>query len=214
GAGGAPVGKTARVGTYTQARWNTPGVYQKTLPRRAPADPPAADAVPLRLAFKPAPGQSDVVLYLTARDVGAGTGRVVWHRPRFEAPGKQPLLLRDYGQFGPAYEVDYPSVFGNTAKYLGAAVEAANNRKRTAEELARRHGLDPTFLKRWIAVLALEPWVKDADPGEIGRVVPAVALDLLEEKTTTPGRPAINGWRKKGTDLPVLVTNSSERAEQ
>ena len=50
---------------------------------------------------------------LTARDLApaADGGHVVWHRPRFEAIGKPPLLLRDYARFGPAFEVDYPSVF-------------------------------------------------------------------------------------------------------
>src|SRR5262249_29741643 len=79
-----------------------------------------------------------------------------------------------------------------------------------------KHGLDAAFLKRWVAVLAVEPFAKgDADPDAVGRVVPVVGLELLEEKTEpNPGKPAINGWRKKGTDLPVLVTNSSDKAEQ
>ena len=45
--------------------------------------------------------------------------------------------------------------------------------------------------------------------------MPAVALDLLDEKTPkNDKKPAINGWRKKGADLPVLVTNSSDKVEQ
>ena len=44
--------------------------------------------------------------------------------------------------------------------------------------------------------------------------MPAVALELLDEKTPkNEQKPAINGWRKKGTDLPVLVTNSSDKVE-
>ncbi len=36
-------------------------------------------------------------------------------------------------------------------------------------------------------------------------------LQLLEEKTTPDAtRPAINGWRKKQSDLPTLVTNASD----
>src|SRR5204863_5863615 len=61
-------------------------------------------------------------------------------------------------------------------------------------------------------VLALEPPTKDADKG--GRPVPVVALELLDEKVEkSGGKPAINGWRRKGTDLPTLVTNSSDRVE-
>src|SRR6185295_14777924 len=104
------------------------------------ADPPAANSVPLRVAIKPAPGLSEVVLYLAARESGAG-GPVVWQRPRFEGPGKPALLLRDYAQFGPAFEVDYPSAFANSAKYLAAAVEAANDRKFSVEDLAKKQGI-------------------------------------------------------------------------
>jgi Protein of unknown function (DUF1592)/Protein of unknown function (DUF1588)/Protein of unknown function (DUF1587)/Protein of unknown function (DUF1585)/Protein of unknown function (DUF1595)/Planctomycete cytochrome C len=210
----AALWKTVKVGNYVQAAWNSTSGYVESLTRQAPVDPPATDSVALRVAVKPAPGQSEVVLYLAARELGNG-GPVVWQRPRFEAPGKAALLLRDYTQFGPAFEVDYPSVFLNSAKYLDAAIEAANDRRLSAEDLAKKHAIDAAFLKRWIAVLAVEPFVKDANPDAVGRLVPIVTLELLEEKTPpNNAKPAINGWRKKGTDLPVLVTNSSDRAEQ
>lgn len=206
---------TVRVGSYVQARWGESapaGVYAESLTRQVAVDPPAGGSVPLRVAVKPVPGQSEVVLYLAAREAGAG-GPVVWCRPRFEAPGKPPLLLRDYADFGPAFEVDYPSAFAASAKYLAAVVELANDRKLTPEAAAKAHELDATFLKRWAEVLAIEPFTKD--PEAIGRVVPTVPLTLLEEPTPkTDTRPAINGWRKKGTDLPVLVTNSSDKVEQ
>jgi mono/diheme cytochrome c family protein len=204
--------KTVKVGNYIQASWNAPDSYIESLTRQVAVDPSAADSVPLRLAVKPAPGQSEVVLYLAANESGAG-GPVVWHRPRFEAPGKPALLLRDYADFGPAFEVEYPSAFANSAKYLAAAVELANDRKLTPEDAAKKHALDAAFLKRWSEVLAIEPFEKDAE--SIGRVVTAVELTLLEEKSAkNDARPAINGWHKKGTDLPVLVTNSSDKAEQ
>ena len=45
--------------------------------------------------------------------------------------------------------------------------------------------------------------------------MPAVALTLLEDKTPKhDGRPTINGWRRKGTDLPALLTNASDKTEQ
>ena len=211
--------KTVRVGSYIQESWGSGPTekkgYAESVARQVAVDPPAADSVPLRLAVKPAPGQSEVVLYLAAREAGPTAGPVVWQRPRFEAPGKPPFLLRDYAQFGPAFEVDYPSVFATSEKYLAVVIEAANDRKATTEDLARTHGLDAAFLKRWMAVLAVKPFVKDANPDAVGRIVPLVALELLEEKAPPPaGKPAINGWKKKGTDLPVLVTNSSDTTEQ
>lgn len=205
--------RTVRIGSYIQARWGeSAGGYTESLTRQVATDPPVADSVPLRLGVKPAPGQSEVVLYLSAHEAGAG-GPVVWSRPRLEAPGKPALLLSEYEKFGPAFEVNYPSVFVNSAKYLSAAVELANDKKLTIEAAAKTNGLDAAFLKRWSEVLAVAPFAQDAEA--IGRIVPAVELTLLEEQTPkNDARPAINGWRKKGTDLPVLVTNSSDKAEQ
>jgi mono/diheme cytochrome c family protein len=204
--------KMVKVGNYVQASWNSPDGYMESLTRQVAVDPAAADSAALRLAAKPAPGQSEVVVYLASQEPGAG-GPVVWQRPRFEVPGKPALLLRDYADFGPAFEVDYPSAFATSAKYLAAVVELANDKKLTPEDAAKKHGLDAAFLKRWSEVLAVAPFA--SDPESIGRVVPAVELTLLEEKSAkNDARPAINGWHKKGTDLPVLVTNSSDKAEQ
>ncbi|AMV24961.1 hypothetical protein VT84_11220 [Gemmata sp. SH-PL17] len=209
----AALWRTSRIGSYIQARWGeSAGGYIESLARQVPVDPTAVDSVPLRLGLKPTPGQSEVMAYLSAQEAGTG-GSVVWARPRFEAPGKPALLLRDYADFGPAFEVEYPSVFVNSAKYLTAAVELANDKSLTAESAAKKHGLDPAFLKRWSEVLAVEPLARDAT--SIGRVVPAVTLTLLEEPTPkNDAHPAINGWKKKGTDLPVLVANSSDKVEE
>jgi mono/diheme cytochrome c family protein len=211
----AALWRTVRVGSYVQAKWGeTKGGYVESLARQVPVDPPAVEVAGLRLAVKPTPGQSEVTLYLSAREAASGTmGGIVWHRPRFEALGKPTLLLSDYDKFGAAFEVDYPAVFTNSATYLAATVELANDKKLTVEDAAKKHGLDAAFLKRWSEVLAVEPFERDAEA--IGRVVPAVELTLLKEKTPrNDARPAINGWKKKGTDLPVLVTNSSDKAEQ
>src|SRR5205085_1884468 len=60
----------------------------------------------------------------------------------------------------------------------------------------------------------VEPFAKQAVTRSPGRLVPAVALKMLDEKVVADGnRPAINGWRGKGADLPVLVTNSSDTLE-
>src|SRR5579883_353331 len=207
--------RTVRIGSYLQAKWGEgagAGKPIESLTRQVPLDPPVSDSVPLRLAVKPTPGQSEVVLYLTAQEIGT-KGSVVWQRPRFEGAGKPALLLRDYADFGSAYEVDYPSVFANSAQYLAAAIELANDKDLTPESAAKKHNLDAAFLKRWSEVLAIEPYTRDTEA--IGRIVPVVPLTLLEEKTAkNDARPAINGWHKKGTDLPVLVTNASDKAEQ
>ena len=117
--------------------------------RQIAVDPPATESQPLKLAVKPAPGQNEVVLYLTTHDAAPDgkAGLVVWHRPRFEAAGKPPLLLRDYGGFGPAFGVDYSSVFADTAKYLAATAEAAHDRTLSTENVAKKHGVDAALLK-------------------------------------------------------------------
>jgi hypothetical protein len=182
--------------------------------RQVANDPAVMETQTLKFAFKPAPGQSEVVLYLNAREfstAGAG-GHVVWQRPRLEGANKPPLLLRDYARFGSQYEVDFPSAFADTPRYLAAAAEVANDRKLSADDLAKKHSLDAAFLRRWIDVLALTGSTPGAE--DPGREVPVVALELLGEKNPkNEQKPAINGWKKKGTDLPVVVTNASNQTE-
>ncbi|QJW99296.1 DUF1592 domain-containing protein [Frigoriglobus tundricola] len=203
--------RTARIGSYVRTRWGEgagAGAPIESLTRQVPVDPTVSGSVPLRIAVKPAPGQSEVVVYLAAREPGA-RGPVEWNRPRFEGAGKPSLLLSDYDKYGAAFEVDYPSVFVHTAEYLSAAVELANDKTLTPEDAAKKHGIDAAFLKRWSEALAVEPFAKGAEA--IGRIVPAVPLTVLAEKTAkNDARPAINGWHKTGTDLPVLVTNASD----
>lgn len=201
--------RTVKVGNYVQASWNAASGYTESLTRAVPVDPQVLDSVPIKLAVKPTPGQSEAVLYLAAREFGKA-GPIVWQRPRFEAPGKPTLLLRDYPQFGPAFEIDYPTLFVDTAKYLAAALEAARQPRLLLDDLAKKHNLDAAYLRRWVAVLDLESLLKGSDSNS----TQAVALELLSEKTpANNARPAINGWRKKGTDLPVLVTNWSDKVE-
>ncbi len=186
-------------------------------PRQVANNPAPTATQSLRFGMKPVPGQSDVVLYLQTHEMGldAKNATVVWQRPRFEGGGKPPLLLKDYAQFGPAYEIDFPTAFADTTKYLAAAVEVANDRTVTAQDVANKHELNAAFLKRWIDVVAVEPYKKTTEAENPGRVVPTVTLTLLGEKTVKNGdRPEINGWHKKGTDLPVLVSNSSDKVQQ
>lgn len=201
--------KTVKVGNYIRQSWGADdaNAYVESFTRQAAVDPPALVAVPLRLTVKPDSGQSEVVLYLAANEI-AGRGNVLWQRPRFEAAGKAALLLRDYAQFGPAFERDYRSAFKGAAKYLAAVAEAAGEPEAALEEFAKRDGLDAAFLRQWARVLAIEPRIDAA-------ARPALPLTLLDEKTApNPKFPALLGWKKKGTDLPVVVVNSSDKTLQ
>ena len=201
--------KTVRIGSYMMPQGKG---FTESTSRQIANDPQVVESVPLRTAIKPMAGQTEVILYLSARELSSrGGGRIVWNRPRFERAGKQPLLLRDYADFGPAFQIDYPALFAQTSKYLAATREAALDPKLTHKDLATKHGLRAPLLKAWTEVLALRPVTK---PNEL-RIVAATPLELLEEKTTKDDkRPAISGWRKKQTDLPAVVANASNKTEQ
>ncbi len=194
-------------------RYAAIGSYRNAT-RQIPVDPPVAPTQTLRVKAKPEPGRDEVVLYLTAREFPSARGGTlaVWHRPRFEAPGKPPLLLRDYPQFGGSFEVNHRTLFADTARYLAATVEAANDPAATAESLAKKHSLDAAFLARWVQTLAVEPLARPAPGAAPVRTIPAIPLQLLSRKL--PEKPSINGWRNpEGEELPVVVANSSDRIE-
>ncbi|MBO0699317.1 MAG: DUF1587 domain-containing protein, partial [Zavarzinella sp.] len=208
----------ADVGTWQAALWQIVPIgsyrYGNTV-RQVPADPVAVESQTIRSPVKPVPGQADVVLYLSARDlVPAGTaGSVVWGRPRLEAAGKPPLLLRDYAEYGPKFEIDFATVFADTAKYLALVAKVARDRKPAIADAAKAAGLDPALAKRWAEVTGLIPEAVDAEFPD--RPVPADTITLLDDKVEkASGKPAVNGWKKKGTDLPTVVANNSDAVEQ
>ncbi len=211
----------AEIAAWQAALWQVVPIgsyrYGNTV-RDVANNPAAVEAQPLKLAVKPAPGQSEVVVYLCARDTFPTKpgDDVIWRRPRFERPGSPPLLLRDLPTFGPSFEIDFPAVFRDTAKYLAAAAEVSGDRSPPLEAVVAKNGLDVELLKRWLRVLAIESHSSEArDPAAIGQAVPAVTLTLLEEPTPKNDQfPAISGWRKKGTDLPVLLGNAANKVEQ
>lgn len=204
----------AEITAWQSALWKivpVGGYSQGQETRQRPNDPPAATAQQVRLVVKPTPGQNDITLFLSARDHAPDAkGNVVWSRPRFEGAGKLPLLLSEYAKFGPAFEVDYPSVFADSAKYLSAAVELAKDDELTAAGVAKKHGLDAAFLKRWAEVLAVELPVKEGSLGS--RLVDAGEFELLNEQTgLNTAMPSIQGWQKDRGGVPQLVANFSDK---
>ncbi|MCA9247712.1 MAG: DUF1587 domain-containing protein, partial [Planctomycetales bacterium] len=109
----AALWKFARVGSYRHSESG----------RQEAASPELVTRQTLRFEPDVQPGQAEVTLRLASRDLSTGAGGyVIWQRPRFEAGG-QTRLLRDYAEFGPAYELDFARLFGNAARYLAAATE-------------------------------------------------------------------------------------------
>ena len=187
---------TADVMAWQAGLWRTAAVGSYRSPTlHVAVDPAAAASQVLRLALKPAPGQSDVTVRLMAQD--SGKGKIIWGRPRLEGPSKPTLLLRDYAKFGPAYERDYRSAFADVEKYLAAV---------TSPPDPKDNGLDAALLKNWGSVLGFD----GAGPDR-----PAGAFRMLDEKVVKMGgKDSINGWRLKGIDLPLVASNSAKEAVQ
>ncbi|MFO0937349.1 MAG: DUF1592 domain-containing protein [Gemmataceae bacterium] len=202
----AALWKTSRIGSYVQPNGND---FIECVVRQNPLNPPAAERVPVRLAVKPVPGQSDVVIHLSAHELFGSKGTIVWHQPRFEGAGKPTLLLRDYDSFGRENEIDFKRVFSHTEQALKHAYEKSLAPVASGTPRKPVTGVDP-LLQRWDEILELEPFGSSS----LAKSTLPVPLALLEEKTPAVGRPSITGWRKKGTDLPTLVANSSDRTEQ
>lgn len=153
--------KTVKVGSYVAAVWHaaadTPFLESES--RQAVVDQPASDSVTFRVPVTPEPGQSEVAIHLAAREPGSA-GPIVWHRPRFEGKHKHKpvLLLRDYADYGPAFETDIPSAFAKAAAYLAAVVELTHGTGVTPEAVAEEQSLDVAFLKQWVQFLGIAPF--------------------------------------------------------
>ena len=195
---------TTKIGSYANSDWKRDPVLE-ALSRQVPVDQPAADSVTLRVPVKPERGQSEVAIHLAAREPGAA-GPIEWHRPRFEGQGKPVLLLRDYADYGPAFEADLPSAFTKTAAYLAAVVDLTHGTGVTPESVAEKQSLDVAFLKQWVKFLGVVP----LKPGE-ATVPVGVAITPLDQKTKPEHGGAVSGWKKGGADLPVVIANSSEK---
>ena len=154
----ATLWKTVKVGSYIAANWHAAAdaPFLESESRQAVVDWPAADAVTLRVPVKAAPGQSEVAIHLAAREPGSA-GPIVWHRPRFEGQGKPVLLLRDYADYGPAFEAELASAFTKAAEYLAAVVELTHGTGVTPEAVAEKQSLDVAFLQQWVKVLGIVP---------------------------------------------------------
>ncbi len=196
----AALWQKTRIGSYINsdpaadsryANKDKTGSIAEALTRQVPADPPAADTVTLRVPVTPAPGQSEVAIHLAAREPGSAAP-IVWHRPRFEGHGKPVLLLRDYADYGPAFEADLPTAFTKTAAYLSAVVELTHGTGVTPEAVAEEQSLDVAFLKQWVKFLGIAP----SKPG----------------KSSVPDNSVLGQWRAAAAD-PARRAEAAKIAE-
>lgn len=200
-----PLSTTVRIGSYRSGDV-----------RKQPNEPAAATSQRLSFGTRPAPGQSEVVLYLAANSFLGSRGQLVWRRPRFEKAGQPALPLRDYATFGARYEIDYEAIFARVPDYLGLAVEAIGADKASVAALARRSGVDPEFAQRWIDLLALQPAGASGKPAAApqARGVGMAPLELLGEKNPIDDqRPKVTGWKRPGATFPLVLGNGHDKTE-
>lgn len=166
--------RTASVGHYARSEDGAApvnsGKVVENPARQVPVDGPAVAVVPLRLAVRPAAGQSSVTIHLGARE-GGKPGPVVWHRPRLEGKNQSTLMLHDYAAWGPAFDVDLSSAFAASAKYLAAVGEMAGDPSASLESVATKRQLDAAFLKQWHTALAVVPAAANPPPKPVAPLV-------------------------------------------
>ncbi len=156
------------------------------------ADRPGADAP--RLA------ENLLSLFLVTSDAGDGSDHdfVVWERPRFVAPGRPELLLRDVRDLSRELTARRDKLFASAAKSLGAAAEAAaSTEKLDLKPLAEKHGVEPEALATWLDYLG------------IGTGSEIKIDSLIKQKAESgAGYDFVKGW--VGENALSVVANSSD----
>lgn len=163
---------------------------------------PLASQHELRLRIAPPDSGNEVTLYLWTGDAGDGNENdwVVWQRPRLVMPGQPDLLLRDVRALVDALTRQRERIFASTTESLAAAAEASEAHGAfNADELASKHGVEPSVLRAWLDYLGLGP----ARPVN-------VEGHFTNQITSLAGYEFIKGWGASGT--PNLVANSSDQA--
>ena len=154
----------------------------------------------LKARISTRPGQEEATIYLRVRDAGDGArgDYLLWDRPRFEAPGQQPILLRDVDSLDRLLRRRLESTLKDTTRYLAAVAEqSAPGTGAALQELASKHGVEERTLENWALYLQ-----------EGG--LPLSAKHYLSGQLEGIGRnPNLNGW---GEDYgPRFLSNSSDR---
>jgi hypothetical protein len=111
-----------------------------------------------RLKLSVPEGQKSVTLYLSAADAGDGNKHdiVLWENPRFEAPGRPDLSLRDVRVFVSELNRRRDQIHSTIAASLSAAALAGDvSDQASISRLAKRFGLDSVILAAWLEYLGV-----------------------------------------------------------
>ena len=131
--------------------------------------------------------------------IGAGPSRVLLRNPRLTAKGQPAIPLDQVGAVVDALKARHAAVLADADKYLDliASLDAKSDRAAAA----KKAGLDPDVLRRWIAYIGV------ADPVEA-----AIPFKVLSEKQPNAAKPHVLGWSAASKDrLPSIVSNRSDK---
>ena len=154
----------------------------------------------VRLKLPAAPDAKELSLYLVAGDAGDGNqgDLVVWQEPRFVAPGRPDLPLRDVRELGRELAQRRERIFASTPRYLGAAAEAAGAASIEPAQLALKHGLEADVLAGWLNYLGLGAGGETKVQGHFTNTLKGAS-----------GYEFVKGWGS--TETPSLLANSSDQ---
>ena len=195
---------TAVIESWQQALWrfNSVGHIGKVDGPKSwqEAVEPLTTRQEIRLKIPPADVEGNVTLYLLTSDAGDGNTHdaLIWDRPRFVAPGRPDLLLRDVRALSRDFAHRRALIFGQTAGALAAVAQAEVTSKNDRARLAREHGVSGEALDAWFDYLG------------VGGKPAAPALELLKQPIGSRGNFSfIQGWGEG--DSPVILGNASDQ---
>ncbi len=148
-----------------------------------------------------AAGATEVRMYLVAGDAGDGhEGDVVlWERPRFVAPDRPDLPLKDVRRVSGALAALRTEVIESAARCLAAAAEAsAGDVPTDVNALATKHQVRPEILAAWLDYLGL---------GNGGAA--KIESHLTNALHGVGGHDFVNGWGLPET--PSVIANASDQ---
>ena len=122
----------------------------------------------------------------------------VWENPRFVAPGKPDLLLRDLRTAIASLSANRERVLAGAATSLKAAGELdQSTNKQTAEELSKKYAIDKTVLSSWFQYLGVGGGETRIDSYITNKTERAESYDFVK------------GW--VGADALSVLANSSDQ---
>ncbi len=155
----------------------------------------------MKLKLPAVPEGQDVVLYLSAGDAGDGNEQdfAIWDRPRFVAPGRPDLLLRDVRPVSRELAARRERLFATAAKCLAAAADvSAAQDAIDVKQLAQKHGVEVDALGAWLDYLGI---------GAGGAA--KIGTPITRKLESSSGYDFVKGW--VGDEALSVVANSSDQ---